>query len=253
MIDTHCHLTDPRLLVQVDAVIARAVAGSVKRMVTIGTVPADWGKCLEVCRKYPNVRCAIGVHPNYCNEVELADVEPLRVMQGDPAVCAVGEMGMDYHYDSVGKDRQRKFFELQLQIASEAKRPVVIHSRKAIDDCLEIMKGYSIPAGVFHCFTGTRDEARRVFDAGWYMGFTGVVTFKNGEELRKIAAFAPADRIVVETDAPYLSPEPKRGQKVNEPLLVVHVAAAVASARGISLEEVDRITSENASRLYQWA
>jgi TatD DNase family protein len=192
------------------------------------------------------------VHPNYCNEVELSALQELRPLLAKPALGAVGEMGLDYHYDSVPKSRQLEFFTAQLQIAVEANRPVVIHSRKAIDDCLAVMKDFAVPAAVFHCFTGTAPEARRILDAGWMIGFTGVVTFKKTEELRQVAAFAPAERILVETDAPYLSPEPKRGQKINEPALVMHTAAAVAAARGVTIAEIDRLTSDNARRFYRW-
>jgi TatD DNase family protein len=252
MIDTHCHLTDTRLGEQIEAVMTRAAAAGVKRMVTIGTAPVDWQPCLEVCRRYANVRCALGVHPNHCNEVELEQVTGLKALQSDPAVVAVGEMGLDYHYDSVPKARQLEFFTAQLQIAVEFKRPVVIHSRKAVDDCLAVLKDFAISAAVFHCFTGTTDEARRIIQAGWMIGFTGVLTFKKCDELRDIAAWAPAERILVETDAPYLAPEPHRGQKVNEPALVMHTARALAIARKMTLAEVDRMTSENANRFYRW-
>jgi TatD DNase family protein len=221
-------------------------------MVTIGTSPSDWQPCLDVCRKYANVRCALGVHPNYCNEAELEQVGGLCALQSEPTVAAVGEMGLDYHYDSVPRDRQLQFFAAQLQIAAEFKRPVVIHSRQAIDDCLAVLKDFSIPAAVFHCFTGSTGEAKRILQAGWLIGFTGVVTFKKCEELRQIAAFAPADQILVETDAPYLVPEPHRGQKINEPALVMHTARIVALAKKVSLHEIDQITTENANKFYRW-
>jgi TatD DNase family protein len=249
MIDTHCHLTDPALFSQLDAVMARAAAAGVNHIVTIGTSPADWPVCLEVCRRYPNVRCALGVHPNYCNEAELAQIAGLRDLQNEAAVVAVGETGLDYHYDDVPRPRQLEFFRAQLEIAADADRSVVIHSRQAIDDCLAVLKNFKVRA-VFHCFGGSKAEAARIIDAGYLIGFTGVVTFKKTAELREIAARAPADRILVETDAPWLSPEPKRGQKINEPALVMHTAAVVAAARGVDLAEIDRLTTENARRFY---
>jgi TatD DNase family protein len=252
MIDTHCHLTDPRLGDQLAAVMSRAAAVGVTRMVTIGTHPDDWEPCLDVCRRYANVRCALGVHPNYCNEAEPEQVNLLRGLQANPSVVALGEMGLDYHYDSVPRQRQLQFFESQLQIAVELRRSVVIHSRQAIDDCLDVLKGFPVPAAVFHCFTGSTDEATRIFDAGHLIGFTGVVTFKKTDELRQIAAAAPAEQILVETDAPYLSPEPVRGQKINEPSLVMHVARVVAAARGVTVEEIDHLTTRNANRFYGW-
>jgi len=252
MIDTHCHLTDPNLLPQLEQVMSRAAAAGVSRMVTIGTDPGDWQPCLDVCARYANVRCALGVHPTYCNEAELSQLDTLRGLLSDPRVAAIGEMGLDYHYDNVPRPRQRQFFEAQLQMAVDARRSVVIHSREAIDDCLAVLKDFPVPAAVFHCFTGCTAEAARILDAGYLIGFTGVVTFKKTAELRQIAAAAPAERILIETDAPYLSPEPKRGQKINEPALVVHVAEALAAARHVSVAEIDLITSRNAAEFYGW-
>lgn len=252
MIDTHCHLTDTGLLGQIEQVLARAAAAGVERMVTIGTDPTDWQPCLEVCARFPNVRCALGIHPTYCKDCELEQIAVLKSLQSDRRVAAVGEMGLDYHYDNVPVVLQRRFFAAQLRLAVEHRKSVVIHSRKAIDDCLAVLKDYAVPAAVFHCFTGTTSEARSILDAGHLIGFTGVVTFKKTEELRQIARFVPADRMLIETDAPYLSPEPMRSQKVNEPALVAYVCRAIALARGESIEEIDRMTTENAKRFYGW-
>jgi TatD DNase family protein len=253
MIDTHCHLTDPRLLEQLDSVLARAAAAGVNEIVTIGTFPADWDAALSLTTNHPNIRCAVGGHPNNCHEFQLADLARLRDFCNETSVVALGEMGLDYHHHFAPKDRQAEFFEAQLQLALELSMPVIIHCREAMDDCLAILKRYAKVRAVFHCFTGTADEARRVWDAGHLTGFTGVVTFRNGESLREIAAAAPADRILVETDAPYLTPEPVRKQKTNEPALVMHTAVTVAKARNISLEDLDTLTTANAKRLYRWA
>lgn len=252
MIDTHCHLTDPRLLSQLEAVLARAAAAGVTKMVTIGTHPADWEPAISLAKNRENIRCAVGVHPNYCHEADLADVAKLRELQKESCVVALGEMGLDYHHHYAPKARQADFLRAQLELARELDRPVIIHCREAVDDCLAIMSSYAGISAVFHCFTGTAEEAKRIFDAGHFIGFTGVVTFRNGEPLRQIAAHAPVGQILVETDAPYLTPEPMRKQKVNEPALVVHTAEVVARARGISVQELDRITSENATRFYRW-
>jgi TatD DNase family protein len=252
MIDTHCHLTDPRLFPQLDGVLSRAASAGVARMVTIGTHPADWPAVIAVCRRRANVRCAIGVHPNYCHEVDFDQLPQLRQLQADPAVVALGEMGLDYHHHYAPKDRQAKFLEWQLDLARELERPVVIHCREAIDDCLAILRNYPKLSCVFHCFTGTRSEAERILAAGYLIGFTGVVTFKNGAALRELAAAMPSDRLLVETDAPYLSPEPVRSQKTNEPSFVMHTAAVVAAARKVSLAELDALTTANASSFYRW-
>jgi len=252
MIDTHCHLTDPRLAEQLDEVLSRAAAAGVSRLITIGTDIEDDLKAIELCRAVPNVRCAVGIHPNYCGHAREDDLPQLRTLQPDPTVLALGEMGLDYHHQFSPRDRQRHFFQYQLELASELNRPVVIHCREATDDCLAIMQSFPNIRAVFHCFTGTTQEARKILDAGYLLGFTGAVTFKKSDEIRAAAQLAPLDRILVETDAPYLSPEPVRKQKTNEPAFVMHVAAVVAQVRGVPIEELDRATTQNATKFFGW-
>jgi TatD DNase family protein len=252
MIDTHCHLTDIRLLDQIDAVMQRAAGAGVTQIMTIGTHPADWPACVDMCRKWSNVRAAVGVHPNYCHEAELTDLTRLGEFLKEPGVLAVGEMGLDYFHQDAPRDRQAEFFRAQLTIARDMGRPAVIHCRQATDDTLAIMKEFADVPAVFHCFTGSLAEVKKIVAAGYYVGFTGVVTYKNAPEVRDSAAYVPEDRILVETDAPYLSPEPMRRQKINEPSLVMHTAAMVAKVRGVSVEELDRITTGNARRLFGW-
>lgn len=253
MIDSHCHLTDPRLFTQLDAVIERARAAAVTKLVTIGTNPEDDLAAIELCRGRANIRCAVGVHPNYCHEVEFSQVEWLREMQKSPAVVALGEMGLDYHHKFAPVETQRRFFEAQLQLAAELNRPVIIHCREAVEDTLTIMRAFPTIRAVFHCFTGTSDEAKRIIDAGYLLGFTGAVTFKRSDDLRKSAEFTPRDRLLVETDAPYLSPEPFRSQKINEPARVIHTAKVIADTWKVSWEEFDAITTENTMRFYGWS
>ena len=252
MIDSHCHLTDPRLFSQLDDVLARAKAVNVTRVITIGTNPADAARAIELCRGRDDIRCAIGVHPNYCHEVDEAELPRIREMQADPSVVALGEMGLDYHYDFADRARQRRFFEWQLNLAAELSRPVVIHCREAVDDTLAVMRNFPTVPAVFHCFTGTVDEGVRVLEQGYLLGFTGVVTFKNSDGLRELVKRTPWDRMLVETDAPYLSPEPMRKQKVNEPSFVVHTAAAIARVLDVDSAEVDRFTTENVERFFTW-
>jgi TatD DNase family protein len=253
MIDTHCHLTDPRLAEQLDSVLERAAAAGVSRMVTIGTDLDDAMRCIELCRAIPNVRCAIGVHPNHSGDVPIEDLPRLRQLQSDPSVVALGEMGLDYHHHFAPVERQRSVFEYQLELATQLECPIIIHSRQATDDTLAILRGFPKLRAVFHCFTGSVNEARQILDAGFMLGFTGAATFKKNDAIRQAIVLAPMDRILVETDAPYLTPEPMRKQKTNEPALVVHVAAVVAQVKGVTVEQIDRITSENASAFYGWA
>jgi len=252
VIDSHCHLTDPRLLEQLDTVLVRAAEAGVVRMISIGTNIADDRAAIELCRNRSNLRCAIGIHPNYCHEAKFDEVATLRELQRDPSVVALGEMGLDYFHKLADRATQVKFFEAQLALAQALNRPVVIHSRESIDDSLAILSNFANVPAVFHCFTGTSAEATRVIEAGHLLGFTGAVTFKKNDDLREAARLAPRDRVIVETDAPYLTPEPMRKQKTNEPALVVHVAEVIADAWGTSVEEVDRVTTANVERFFRW-
>lgn len=252
MIDTHCHLTDPKLGNQLVAVVGRARAAGVARMVTIGVDLDDDRDAIALCRGRDFLRCAVGVHPNYSHECDLSRLAELRRLQADPAVVAIGECGLDYFHKFAPVARQREVFEFQMNLATEVGKPVVIHSREAIADTLAIMKDFPTVRAVFHCFTGTPDEARLILDQGYLIGFTGALTYKKNDGVRESLRLCPTDRFVVETDAPYLSPEPKRSQKVNEPALVIHVAECAARELGMTVEEVDRITTANAERFYGW-
>ncbi|HWE03406.1 MAG TPA: TatD family hydrolase [Tepidisphaeraceae bacterium] len=246
MIDTHCHLTDPRLQSQLAGVLTRAAANGVARMITVGTDFSDARAAIALCRRLPNLRCVVGVHPNYSQNVEIADLPQLRDIQNDPSVVALGEMGLDYFHQHAQRDKQHQVFEFQLGLATELGRPVVIHSREAIDDTLAHLRNFPAVRAVFHCFTGTRPEASRILDAGYLLGFDGPITYKKNDALREVVAMAPADRILVETDSPYLTPEPMRKQKVNEPGLVKYVAETVGKVKGWALEQVDAVTTANA-------
>jgi TatD DNase family protein len=252
MIDTHCHLTDPRLAEHLDGVLSRARAADVTRMITIGTDLDDDRAAIELCRGRDFLRCVVGVHPNYSHECDLARLPELRQLQSNPSVVALGEMGLDYFHHFADRKRQREVFEFQLNLATELKRPVVIHSREAIDDTLAMMRDFAGLQAVFHCFTGSPEEAEKIVGQGYHISFTGALTYKRGDNVREALRRCPQDRFFVETDAPYLTPEPMRKQKVNEPALVVHVAECAARELGMTLEEVDRLTTANAARFFQW-
>ncbi len=252
MIDTHCHLTDPRLAAQLSAVLDRAAAAGVARMITIGTGLEDDIAAVAVCQGRPHLRCAVGVHPNHSHEMELADLPTLERIQDDPAVVALGEMGLDYFHSHAPRPRQFEVFEFQLDLATRLGRPVVIHSREATDDTLAVLKRFPSVRSLFHCFTGSASDARKILDQGYMLGFTGAVTFKKNDFLRDVVRFTPLDRMVIETDAPYLTPEPVRHQKTNEPALVAHVARTVALARGATVEEIDHVTTQNAQAFFGW-
>ena len=252
MIDSHCHLTDPRLESQLQTVLDRAAANGVSHMITIGTDLDDARRAIGLCRWHKNVRCAVGVHPNYSQNVALEDLPALRDIQSDPSVLALGEMGLDYFHHHADRDWQHKVFEFQLALATELARPVVIHSREAIDDTLAHLGNFPRVAAVFHCFTGSLEEAKRILAAGYLLGFTGPITYKKSDELREVVRTMPQERMLVETDSPYLTPEPMRKLKTNEPAFVKHVAEMVGQVRGWTLEETDAITTANAGRFFGW-
>ncbi|HMO27144.1 MAG TPA: TatD family hydrolase, partial [Tepidisphaeraceae bacterium] len=236
MIDSHCHLTDPRLSDQLEAVLGRAASAGIQGMITIGTTPDDAQAAITLCQERKNVRCAVGLHPNYSHEVPPARWAELETLLRAPEVLAAGEMGLDYHWDFADRAIQRRALEYQLSLAKTRNLPVVIHCRNAVDDTLAILRGGAM-RGVFHCFTGTIDESRRIIEAGFHIGFTGPITFKRSDELRQIVRETPRDRLLVETDAPYLTPEPHRKIKINEPAFVIHVADEVARQWDVSRDE----------------
>jgi len=252
MIDSHCHLTDPKLLEQLDGVLERASVAGVRGMITIGTDAEDDAAAIALCRGRDNLRCSIGVHPNYVNEAKLEDLDRVRELQKEQCVVALGEMGLDYFHHFADRTRQQEFFQRQMEMARHVAKPVVIHCREAVEDTLGVMRAFPDVRAVFHCFTGTIEEARKILDAGYLLGFTGPITFKKNDALREVVKLTPMDRLLVETDAPYLTPEPMRKQKINEPAMVMHTAAMVAKMKEMTIEELDQATNENVNRFFGW-
>ena len=253
MIDSHCHLTYEPLATDLEGVLARAMQVGITGCITIGTTIDDSRRAVAVADRFENVACTVGVHPGHAHEAP-ADVAPaLADVVNAAKVVAVGETGLDYFHSMEHVDRQRAVFIEQLRLAQRVGKPVVIHSREAVDDTLAIMGGFPDVRAVFHCFTGTADEARRILDRGYYLGFTGPVTYKKGDALREVVKLVPDDRLLVETDAPYLSPEPVRHKRPCEPAYTMHTARKVAEVRGTSVEAIDRVTTENCQVLFGWS
>jgi TatD DNase family protein len=251
LVDTHCHLTYPGLFEQPAAVLARAAAAGVGRVVTIGTHPADHPKALALARDHAPVFAALGIHPHHAAETD-DGYRPLleTALRTHPKVLALGECGLDYHYDFAPRPRQHAVFVTQLDMARRLALPVVLHVREAHDDALAILKDFPDLRLVVHCFTGTPAECDRWLARGAYVGITGIVTYKNAADVRHAATRVPADRLLVETDAPYLSPEPVRKVKTNEPAHVAHTARFVAALRGLPPDDLARQTTDNAARFY---
>ncbi|WP_026492678.1 TatD family hydrolase [Butyrivibrio sp. XPD2002] len=206
---------------------------------------------LELTKKYPFIYTTIGVHPSDCAEMDDDELRWLEDMCSNEKVVAVGEIGLDYHYDEPSKDIQKKWFEAQIEMARRVKLPIIVHSRDAAKDTMDIMKALKTEeiGGDIHCFSYSVEVAREYLNMGFYIGVGGVITFKNGRKLREVVEYAPIEQIVLETDSPYLSPEPYRGKR-NSSLNLPLIAAKIAEIKGITAEEVIAITEENARKLY---
>ena len=257
-IDTHLHFDTFAAEGVVAEVLDRARAAGVERMVAIGGSPDANALALRLAGEHPDcIRATIGLDRDEIGKP--VDTALLSAHARDPLVAAVGETGLDYHYGPDTREAQRELFSAMLELAADARRPVIVHSRDADDDTLALLADFvarpgvdpALP-GVLHCFTGSEAFARKLLDLGFFISFSGIVTFKNAADLRAVARFVPADRLLVETDAPYLAPVPHRGKR-NEPAWVVEVVAALASERGDSLQELVHAVWENAKRLFAWA
>jgi TatD DNase family protein len=252
LVDSHCHLDFPDFAPELDAVVARAEAAGVRHMVTISTRVRRHAELLAIAERYPNVTCSVGTHPHHAHEELDITADDLIARTKHPKVVAIGEAGLDYHYDNSPRDAQAHGFRTHIAAARATQLPLVIHAREADDDTARILEdemGKGPFPAVLHCYTGGPDLARRALALGCHIGFTGIVTFKNSAALREIAKAVPADRFLVETDAPYLAPLPYRGKR-NEPAYVVKVAEVLADVRGASFDEICRQTSENFFKLF---
>jgi TatD DNase family protein len=250
LFDSHCHLSDERLVGEVDAVVARAREQGVTRLLTVGADPDDFDTVTALARRFAGVWAAVGVHPHIADRTDPGVLARIALLAATPEVVAVGETGLDYHYDHAPRDAQRRSFLAHLDLAERLDLPVIVHSRSADSDTAAVLRDAAAGRvrGVLHCFDGGPALLDAALEAGWYVSFSGVVTFKNyaGADLLRAV---PADRLLVETDSPYLAPVPMRGKR-NEPAFVRHVAEAVAAHRGVPFEGVARTTTENACTLY---
>ena len=253
LIDSHCHLDFPDLATQREAVLARAEGAGVDLMLTISTRVRRFADLLEIIEPHSQVFCSIGTHPHHAAEEKDITLEEIVSFTRHPKVVAIGEAGLDYHYDISPRADQERSFRTHIAAARQTGLPLVIHARDADEDIARILEeetGRGAFPFVLHCFTGGPELARRGFALGGYMSFSGVVTFKNSGALRDIAKVMPLDRLLVETDAPYLAPEPLRG-RTNEPANVAHTAALLAVVRGVGKAEIARATTENFLRLFK--
>ncbi|HLV60602.1 MAG TPA: TatD family hydrolase [Fredinandcohnia sp.] len=252
LVDSHAHPDSKAFSNDREEMLERARRAGVRRLVAIGQwrAPGDFGGALAIAAAHPDwVVATMGVHPHDCARVPEEDWAELEALCARPEVRAVGETGLDYHYDHSPRDEQRRWFAHQLDLARRLGKPVVIHTREADEDTLAILREARPEKALIHCFTSSLEQARRYVEMGLFVSVAGVVTFAKADELREAVRWIPLDRLLIETDCPYLAPVPHRGQR-NEPAYVVHVAERIAELKGVSVEEVARITSANARSFF---
>lgn len=252
LIDTHCHLDFPDFDAERDAIVERARAAGVGQMITISTRVKKFDTILAIAENYANVFCSVGTHPHNADEELDIETEDLVRLSAHPKVVAVGEAGLDYFYDNAPRDAQAIGLRRHIAAARQTQLPLVIHSRSADDDMADILTeetGRGAFPFLLHCFSSGPELAKTGIDLGGYISFSGILTFPKSEELREIARAVPRDRMIVETDAPYLAPKPFRGKR-NEPAYVAHTAQVLAETIGVSVEEIATITTDNAFRVF---
>lgn len=252
LVDSHCHLDFPDFAEDLDGIVLRARAAGIGRMVTISTRVRKLDQLLAIAGRYDDVYCSVGTHPHNADEEDGISSDELIALTQHPKVVALGEAGLDYFYDDGSPEAQARGFRAHIAAARTTGLPLVIHTREADEDCARILEEETARGSfraVLHCYTGGRELALKAVSLGLYIGFTGILTFKKSDALRALAAELPSDRILVETDSPYLAPGKFRGKR-NEPAYVVEVAKVLAETRGVSLEEISRQTSENFFRLF---
>jgi len=252
LIDTHCHLTFEQLADDIEAVLARSVTEGVTGWLTVGTDPQQNRKAIELAWKYRNMYAAVGIHPHDAHDVTAETLIELKELAQSEKVVALGETGLDFHYNFSNPSDQKRAFAAQLKIAKELNLPVIIHCREAFDETMEILDQYGrdIRGVVFHCFSGSTVQAKIVLDYGFYISFTGVVTFKNADLIRQAAKIVPLNRLMLETDCPYMSPEPMRKQKINEPAFMIHTAKYLAELKQMDLTDFTNAVTDTSKSFF---
>ena len=251
LFDTHAHMDDRAFDEDREELLSRLPEAGIGLLMNPGCSLASSRAACALAKEYDYIYAAVGSHPDAAAEVSPEVLEAYRALvRENPKVKAIGEIGLDYHYEDVPREIQKEAFRAQMALAAEMNLPVIVHEREAHADGMAIVREFPKVTGVFHCYSGSLEMAKELVSLGWYIGFTGVLTFKNARKALEVAAGLPLDRIVLETDCPYMSPEPFRGKR-NDPGKLYRMAQALASLRGLSEEDVQRITLENGCRLYR--
>ncbi len=252
MIDTHCHLDAEAFHQEIDAVIQRAMATGVERMLTVGTTLESSEAAIVLSNRYKSVSAIVGIHPNYAQTAKPGDWEKIELLATHPAVVAVGETGLDKYWDHTPIDVQADYFVRHIELSKRIKKPFVVHCREANAEVLEILRSQSKLGpfvGVMHAFSGNADMAAECLAMGMHLSFAGMLTFRKNDDMRVVAATVPIDRLLIETDAPYLAPQPNRGKR-NEPAWVRSTCETLAAVHGLSFEQMDEQTTLNARKLF---
>lgn len=251
LFDTHAHMDDRAFDADREELLASLPSQGIALLMNPGCSLESSRNASRLSLEYDYIYAAAGSHPDAADEVNADVLEEYRKLcKLNPRIKAIGEIGLDYHYEDIPRDIQQSAFRSQMALAQELALPVIVHEREAHEDGMTIVREFPAVTGVFHCYSGSAEMARQLVDRGWYIGFTGVLTFKNARKAVEVASSIPLDRIVLETDCPYMSPEPFRGRR-NDPGRLCHMAQKLAEIRGLTVEEVHRITTENGRRLYR--
>ncbi len=250
-IDTHTHLRDTKFDSDREAMLARAKVSGVSTLIDVGCDPTQWEGTLALCREHKNIYCALGIHPNDVYDVSEEQWATLATLARDAKVVAIGETGLDYHYDRSRTEAQKTAFVRHAELAQALNKPLIVHCREAYQDMFPLLEGLgSSVRGVIHCFSGGLAEAEQLTKAGWYLGIDGPVTYPKSQTLCDVVRSVPLERLLLETDCPYLPPQQYRGQR-NEPAYLPQIAAKIAELKDIAAEEVGRITTKNAQTLFR--
>ena len=250
LFDTHAHLNDERFDEIRDELISSLPAKGVGAYCEIGFDTASSRQALQLAEKHDFIYAAAGVHPHDTDSLTAADMDSIAELCNHPEVVALGEIGLDYYYDNSKRENQRRWFDAQLSLAAELGIPVAVHTRDAMGDTIDILKAHRENTGIIHCYSGSVESARILLDMGYYISFAGPLTFKNANTALEVARFVPDDRLLIETDSPYLAPVPYRG-KTNCPVYVAEVAKKLAELRGKTFEEIAELTFDNAKKVYR--
>lgn len=250
LFDTHAHLNDPAFDEDRAELLDTFRDARVGLVLNAGCSLESSKDCIALAERYPWIYASVGTHPDSADEVSEEVLEAYRQMCRHEKVKAIGEIGLDYYYETIPRDVQQRAFRMQMRLAQELDMPVIVHERNAHDDGMTIVKEFPKVKGVFHCYSGSAEMARQLVNMGWYIGFTGVLTFKNARKAVETAQRIPLERIVLETDCPFMAPEPYRGKR-NHPGYLMQMALKLAQIREMDVEDVIRATTENAKRLYR--